>query len=143
MNWVTLEFRIPAPLHEKLKELVDAINAGQNVPISLNELAIEALRNMVEGQERPETAPTDGAGSQLYEEPRKQTLHQAIVSVLSESHRPLTFAEVRSEVIRRGLYLQKDGGLPSHQQIRARIENYANLFTINRTTDPQTVSLRQ
>jgi hypothetical protein len=69
------------------------------------------------------------------------TLHGALEVVLRKAGRPLKFGELRTRVIQQNLYQEGDGSDVSHQQVRARVSHYPRIFRIDRSKDPQEVSL--
>ena len=65
------------------------------------------------------------------------TLHAAIERVLLDAGRPMTTAEIATELNTNGLYSKADGSAITVFQIRGRTKNYPDMF--NR--DGRTVSL--
>ncbi len=57
------------------------------------------------------------------------TLHEAMKIVLLEKeNNKMHAAELAEEIFKRGLYYKKDGGKARYNQIRARANNYPDLF---------------
>jgi antitoxin Phd len=57
------------------------------------------------------------------------TLHEAMKIVLLEKEsKKMHAAELSEEIFKRGLYYKKDGGKARYNQIRARANNYPDLF---------------
>lgn len=70
----------------------------------------------------------------------KYTLHEAIRLVLLEVPDQTASTEhICSEIIRQGLYKQKEGGDPFPDQIRLRAMNYIEMFEL---VDKNTVCLK-
>lgn len=68
----------------------------------------------------------------LEEEPRTnqktQTLHDAMLTVITGRPQGLTARELATEVNQRGLYRRRDGRALDAVQIRARVGQYSSLF---------------
>lgn len=60
------------------------------------------------------------------------TLHEAIEKVISDAGRPLSVQEIALEINKSGLYQKGDGKPVSEFQIFSRINNYKNLFKVNK-----------
>jgi len=57
------------------------------------------------------------------------TLHEAMKIVLLEvNDKKMHAADLAEEIFKRGLYYKKDGGKARYNQIRARANNYPDLF---------------
>lgn len=69
-------------------------------------------------------------------------LHEAIQEVIRRKGRPLTFAEIASNINDLGLYFRKDGKPLQASQISARISHYPQLFSII-NTHPITINLNK
>jgi hypothetical protein len=66
------------------------------------------------------------------------TLHEEIATILLESSRPMTTAELADAVNERGIYSKRDKTLVTSFQIHGRTRNYPRLFD----RDGQMVRLR-
>lgn len=143
MQWVTVPVRMPAQVLEQLEEHLQVLNQEHSVPVSLNELVVEVLRSFCSRQHSGNVSgDTDREKDMsLRSASPNLTLNAAIEQVLTGSGRPMRFADIREEIIRRDLYREGNGGPPSHQQIRARVQNYPKKFVIDRSKDPQEVKL--
>jgi hypothetical protein len=144
MQWTSLPVRLPADVLGQLEEQLQTINRGHSVPVSLNELVVEILRSCCSNDLNQGNVPNEAANGQdtpVHISSSGLTLHAAIEQVLKESGRSMRFADIREVIVRRDLYREGNGGPPSHQQIRARVQNYPKLFVIDRSKDPQEVSL--
>lgn len=72
-----------------------------------------------------------------------ETLHEAIVRILSEAGREgLPVAEITRLVRERDLYRTRAGTPPAHQQIHARISNYSSLFEQVPGSKPMRIRLK-
>lgn len=61
------------------------------------------------------------------------TLHEAIVTVLTNKNQRMTTKEIANELNQLGLYSKKDGSLITDYQIHGRTKNYSHLFTREKT----------
>lgn len=144
MEWTSLPVRLPADVLGQLEEQLQTVNRGHSVPVSLNELVVEILRSYCSNDRNQGNVPNEAVSGQdtpLHTSGSGLTLHAALAQVLNESRRPMRFTDIREEIIRRDLYREGNGGPPSHQQIRARVQNYPKIFVIDRSKDPQEVRL--
>lgn len=69
-------------------------------------------------------------------------LHEAIIKVISEAGRALSFTEIAAAINESHLYSRKDGKAVPASQISARVKNYIHLFVIDDSTTPKTISLK-
>ena len=69
------------------------------------------------------------------------TLHEAIGKVLREAAGPLTFTQITKLVNKEALYARKDGKPVPASQISARVKNYPQLFSVDKTASPVLISL--
>ena len=107
--------------------LLQNLEQGQDAEQQFEEInSIEFLRNI-----------------QLLKEcnKEKKKLHEVIVDVLKTAGKPLTFSEIAKGVNALGTYHRADGQSVPTNQISARIKNSPNLFKVNITASPKTVTL--
>lgn len=72
---------------------------------------------------------------------KKMKLHEAIEVVLRNADKPLTFTEISKLINAQMLYARKDGKPVPASQISARVNQYPDLFEVNRSTSPMVISL--
>lgn len=61
------------------------------------------------------------------------TLHEAIEIVLVDAQTPLTPEQIASLLKEKELYTRKDGTLVTPSQVSARVNNYKDIFTVDKT----------
>ena len=67
-------------------------------------------------------------------------LHEAIQEVIRQSGHPLTFTEIAKQINAQELYTRRDGQSVPASQISARVKSYPQLFKVDGSSNPQTVS---
>ncbi|MCQ2960700.1 MAG: winged helix-turn-helix domain-containing protein [Bacteroidales bacterium] len=61
---------------------------------------------------------------------KEMTLHEAIVTVIKDARRPLTFEEIAEAINQAKLYSKRDGNSAPAKQIRTRIAKYNSYFEV-------------
>lgn len=69
-------------------------------------------------------------------------LHEAIVEVLKEANKPLTYSEIANRINQRRLYTPTNGEMLMSRQISARVAHNLGLFKKDKTYRPMLISLR-
>jgi HB1, ASXL, restriction endonuclease HTH domain len=139
----------PYPDRDALGDLERRVLAALDPPLNLEGMPRTVLRqrlsalrrHLIDAHEWPGrsgTRPVSRDIAPTAESVPRVTLHEEIATVLRESGRPMTTAEVADAVNERGIYSKRDKSLVASFQIHSRTRNYPRLFD----RDGQIVRLR-
>ena len=147
---------VPVELLQKLKALKKANLAAYEKSMSYEEIIeilIEGVKSFdsvlykyykmiyeTEFKVDDEESCSEKVGINIQKKCR--TLHEAITEVLKAAGRSMTVLEISDVIQANGLYERSDGLPVPPNQVSARIKNYPNLFTVDRSVSPKKVFLK-
>jgi hypothetical protein len=151
-GWMQTHLRVavhPYPDRDALGDLERRVLAALDPPLNLEGMPRTVLRQrlsalrrrLIDAHERPGrsgTRPVSRDIAPTTESVPRVTLHEEIATILRESGRPMTTAELVDAVNERGIYSKRDKSLVTSFQIHGRIRKYPRLFD----RDGQIVRLR-
>jgi antitoxin Phd len=119
---ITLESLIPFEnLFSDLNNVLHTVDSKGQVIILKDNKPAYVIVSFKEGLNLPFNT--------LNKKKSQYTLHEAMKIVLLEKEsKKMHAAELSEEIFKRGLYYKKDGGKARYNQIRARANNYPDLF---------------
>lgn len=147
---------VPVELLSKLKALKKANLAAYEKSMSYEEIIeilIEGVRffdsklykyykMIFETEFQMDAKEDSGEKVEVIVRKNCNTLHEAIVEVLEAAGCPMTVMDITDAVLKNGLYQRSDGLPLPPNQVSARIKNYPNLFSVDRSVSPKMVSLK-
>ncbi len=119
---ISLESLIPfEKLYSDLNSVLKAVDVRGQVIILKDNKPAYLIVSYEEGLNLPCSSPKKIKS--------QYTLHEAMKIVLMEKdNKKMHAADLAEEIFKRGLYFKKDGGKARYNQIRARANNYPDLF---------------
>jgi HB1, ASXL, restriction endonuclease HTH domain len=151
-SWMQSHLRVavhPYPDRDALRDLERRVLAGLDPPLNLEGMPRTVLRErlsalrrrLIEAHAPPRRSGTRAVSRDVApttQSAPRTTLHEEIATILRETGRPMTTAELADAVNERGIYTKRDKSLVTSFQIHGRTRNYPRLFD----RDGQMVRLR-